>query len=83
MKDIWGWPKSTYYHHQDWWKQASASTQIRYLDAGRTDDGLWSRFMREVPAPKSKSKAVRQKVARQKGKMQAVTVSESEGDGDL
>ncbi|THU93142.1 hypothetical protein K435DRAFT_799936 [Dendrothele bispora CBS 962.96] len=61
-----GWPKSTYYYHKQWWEGAPQSTRQRFIDVGRTDDGLWSEFMAEVSAPKAHVKAVRQKILRQK-----------------
>ena len=37
-------PDSTYFDHRRHWKKASEVNRTKYLDAGRTDAGLWSEF---------------------------------------
>lgn len=37
-------PDSTYFDHQHNWKKASEANRTEYVDAGRTDAGLWSEF---------------------------------------
>ncbi|THV07192.1 hypothetical protein K435DRAFT_848528 [Dendrothele bispora CBS 962.96] len=76
-----GWPRSTYYLHKQWWDSMTHSTRQRYLDAGRTDDGLWSKFMAEVNAPKAEVRAARQRMSQQKRRDQELAaVSDDDGD---
>ncbi|THU79424.1 hypothetical protein K435DRAFT_875480 [Dendrothele bispora CBS 962.96] len=78
VNDRKGWPKSTFYHHRRWWRSTTATVQQRYTDAGRTDLGLWSKFMMEVPAPGVDVKSARQKAAREVKRLGKQKVIEEE-----
>jgi hypothetical protein len=55
---------STFYDHQDRWKQASLDTKETFLLAGRTEAGLWVHFMAVNPARDAALKAARRREAR-------------------
>jgi hypothetical protein len=58
---------STFSDHLKRWKAASPSSRSEFIEAGKTDDGLYSRFMKANPAPGGEVKAAKKRLARLRG----------------
>ncbi|THU97982.1 hypothetical protein K435DRAFT_796073 [Dendrothele bispora CBS 962.96] len=82
IRDKKGWPKSTYFKHRKWWMSAPVEVRQKYIDVGESDEGLYLRFMAEVPAPDAELKSARQRVKRQKKRQQSIVEEESPEEED-
>ncbi|KAG1839961.1 hypothetical protein DFJ58DRAFT_733058 [Suillus subalutaceus] len=54
---------STFSDHLKRWKAAPPSSRVEIIEAGKTDDGLYSKFMKENHAPGGEVKAARKCLA--------------------
>ncbi|KIK32807.1 hypothetical protein CY34DRAFT_100723 [Suillus luteus UH-Slu-Lm8-n1] len=71
FKDVYGpdvrFYASTFSDHLKRWKAAPPSSRSEFIEAGKTDDGLYSRFMKANPAPGGEVKAAKKCLARLRG----------------
>ncbi|KAG1890519.1 uncharacterized protein F5891DRAFT_1198141 [Suillus fuscotomentosus] len=58
---------STFSDHFKRWKAASPSSRSEFIEAGKTDDGLYSKFMKANPAPGGEVKAAKKRLTRLRG----------------
>ncbi|THV00024.1 hypothetical protein K435DRAFT_855124 [Dendrothele bispora CBS 962.96] len=65
----WKKKRTPFYDSVKRWNAVKASVCSRYLRAGRTDEGLWMKFMDEVPLPDADVKAQRKAIQRLEKRM--------------
>ena len=71
--------RSTFYEHRGRWQAASLAAKQVALAAGRTESGLWSKFMSVAPARRALLKAVRKRKTKQVINEGIIEISSDEG----